>query len=261
MRSWVATREEDGVTVTETRVGVAELRFPPGYEQPRFGPEHGYLAVVLDGGLEKTFARTTIGLGAGASITIPAEAEHAAFFGDRGARVLVVRPARATGLLKDVRDARDAGIAALARRIAGELSATDAAAPTAVEGLALELVSAAVRAAPNGVPSARPPWLAAVIEQLHAEPDGAVSVAQLAAAANVHPAHLARMFRRHYGVSIATYLRRLRLDRAAAKLAGSDAPVARIAAEEGFADQSHFTRAFTCHTGVTPARYRRLTSR
>jgi transcriptional regulator GlxA family with amidase domain len=69
------------------------------------------------------------------------------------------------------------------------------------------------------------------------------------------------MFRRHYGVSIATYLRRLRLDRAAAKLAGSDAPVARIAAEEGFADQSHFTRAFTCHTGVTPARYRRLTSR
>jgi AraC family transcriptional regulator len=260
MRPWVASREEDGVVVTDTQVGVAELRFPPRYEQPRFGPECGYLAVVLDGGLEKTFARRTVGLGLGASITIPAEAEHAASFGDRGARVLVVRPTRETGLLTGVRDRRDAGVAALARRIATELGATDAAAPVAVEGLALELVSAALRATPNGVPPARPPWLSAVVEQLHAETDGVVSVADLAAAANVHPAHLARVFRRHYGVSIGTYLRRLRLDRAAARLAGSDAPVARIAAEHGFADQSHFTRAFRCHTGVTPARYRRLTS-
>ena len=35
-------------------------------------------------------------------------------------------------------------------------------------------------------------------------------------------------------------------------------PVAQIAADEGFADQSHFTQAFRRHVGVTPARYRRL---
>jgi AraC family transcriptional regulator len=260
MTPWVATREEDGIVVKETRFGVFELRFPPRYAQGRFGPERGYLAVVLDGGLEKSFARTTMGLGTGASVTIPAEAEHTASFGEHGARILVVRP-RDRELLRGVRARRDPGLAALARRIAGELAATDAAAPVAAEGLALELVSAAVRAGSNGMSRARPEWLAGVVERIHARADGGISLAELAATANVDPAHLGRVFRRHYGVSVATYLRRLRLDRAAAKLAGSAAPVARIAAEEGFADQSHFTRAFKLHTGVTPARYRRLTRR
>lgn len=261
MTPWVAMREEDGVGVRETRFGVVELSFPPRYAQAPFGPARGYLAVVLDGGLEKTFARRTVALGTGASVTIPAEAKHAASFGDRGARVLVVRSTRDCEVLRGVRTRRDPGIAALARRLAGELGATDAAAPVAVEGLALELVAAAARAATNGVSRARPAWLPAVVEQIHARGDDAVCLAELAAGANVHPTHLGRVFRRHYGVSIAAYLRRLRLDRAAAKLAGSDTPVARIAAEEGFADQSHFTRAFKRHTGVTPARYRLLTRR
>jgi AraC family transcriptional regulator len=261
MTPWVSTHEEDGIRVRETRFGVAELSFPPRYAQARFGPERGYLAVVLEGGLEKTFARRTLGLGAGASVTIPPEAEHAASFGEHGARILVVRPSRDLELLCGVRARRDPGIAALARRLAAELAAMDAAAPIAVEGLALELVAAAARAAPNAVSRARPAWLPSVVEQLHERGGGAVCLAELAAAANVHPAHLGRVFRRHYGVSIAAYLRRLRLDRAAAKLAESDTPVARIAAEEGFADQSHFTRAFKRHTGATPARYRRLTQR
>jgi AraC family transcriptional regulator len=261
MTPWVATREEDGILVRETRFGVVELSFPPRYAQAPFGPEREYLAVVLAGGLEKTFARSMVTLGTGASVTIPAEAEHAASFGDRGARVLVVRPSRDREVLCGVRAGRDPGIAALAGRLAGELGATDAAAPVAVEGLALELVAAAARAAMNGVSRARPAWLAPVVEQIHARGDAAVCLAELAAGANVHPTHLGRVFRRHYGVSIAAYLRRLRLDRAAAKLAGSDTPVARIAAEEGFADQSHFTRAFKRHTGVTPARYRMLTRR
>lgn len=229
------------------------------YAQPRFGPERGYLAVMLDGGLEKTFARRTVGLGAGTSITIAADAEHAATFGDRGARVLVVRPSRAPELVHGVRDRRDPGIAALARRIAGELRATDAAAPVAVEGLALELVSAAVRAAPNGASRARPAWLRAVVEQIHAEADGVVSISELADAANVHPAHLARVFRRHYGVSVGTYFRRLRLDRAAARLTDSDEPVARVRQRQAVhrringrygaaADAADYSRSPSCRT-------------
>ena len=111
------------------------------------------------------------------------------------------------------------------------------------------------------MPSRRPSWLAGVVEQLHTERPGSIGLADLAAEANVDPAHLGRVFRRHYGVSIGTYLRRLRLDWAAATLADTDSPVARIASEQGFSDQSHFTRAFKRHTGVTPARYRRLARR
>jgi AraC-like DNA-binding protein len=71
-----------------------------------------------------------------------------------------------------------------------------------------------------------------------------------------HPTHVARAFRREYGVTVAEYARRLRLDWAQAQLALEDAPLARIAIEAGFADQSHFTRAFRRHTGMTPGRYR-----
>jgi AraC-like DNA-binding protein len=34
-------------------------------------------------------------------------------------------------------------------------------------------------------------------------------------------------------------------------------PIARIALDAGFADQSHFTRAFRRYAGLTPAQYRR----
>ena len=51
-------------------------------------------------------------------------------------------------------------------------------------------------------------------------------------------------------------MRRLRLDWAAAQLADSDVTLAQLAAEAGFVDQSHFTRAFKRHTGLTPGRYR-----
>jgi AraC family transcriptional regulator len=82
------------------------------------------------------------------------------------------------------------------------------------------------------------------------------SLAELAALARVHPVHLARSFRQHYGVSIGEYVRRLRLEWAAAQLAATQTPIALLAAQAGFADQSHFTRAFKRHTGLTPGRYR-----
>ncbi|MBA2332144.1 MAG: helix-turn-helix transcriptional regulator [Actinobacteria bacterium] len=268
MRPWVESFQEDGIRVTETTLGgtcVVELVFPPGYAQARLDPEHGYLAIVLEGNLQKTFASGTLVLERGTATAIPADAAHTASFGGRGARILVVKPPSAGGryreLLGGIRTQRDPGLAALGQRIATELAAPDVAAPVAVEGLALELVAAAIRATPERLASARPAWLAGVVERLHDPAAEVVSLAELAASASGDPAHLGRVFRRHYGVSIGIYVRRLRLDWAAVTLAGTDAPLARIAVEQGFADQSHFTRAFKRHTGVTLARYRRLARR
>ena len=96
-----------------------------------------------------------------------------------------------------------------------------------------------------------------VVDLVHADFLRRFTIAELAAVASVHPAHLAREFRRHHHLSIAAYLRRLRLDWATEQLVGSDRSTADIAAAAGFADQSHFTRAFRRHTGLPPLGFRR----
>jgi len=45
--------------------------------------------------------------------------------------------------------------------------------------------------------------------------------------------------------------------RACQELTAGDAPLAEVALRAGFADQSHFTREFRRHVGVTPAAFRR----
>ena len=60
-------------------------------------------------------------------------------------------------------------------------------------------------------------------------------------------------------MTVGTYVRRLRLDWAARELARSDTALARVALVAGFADQSHFTRAFRGYTGLTPSVYRATT--
>jgi AraC-like DNA-binding protein len=58
------------------------------------------------------------------------------------------------------------------------------------------------------------------------------------------------------GLSFAGLLRELRIEQAARQLVQTDEPVARIAADCGFCDQSYFTRVFKDGRGLTPAAYR-----
>jgi AraC-like DNA-binding protein len=77
----------------------------------------------------------------------------------------------------------------------------------------------------------------------------------LAEQAGCSPARLERDFLRVLGVTPARYRMRLRLQLAKDRLKRF-APIADIAAECGFADQSGFTRRFRKATGMTPSRYR-----
>jgi AraC-like DNA-binding protein len=71
---------------------------------------------------------------------------------------------------------------------------------------------------------------------------------------------VARQFRVLYGTSPHRYALRRRLDVAREAL-HRGRPLVEIAADTGFADQAHFTRAFRAAFGLTPARYRALYSR
>lgn len=136
----------------------------------------------------------------------------------------------------------------------------DDAAALALEGLTLELLAALVRSRRESArPGPPPAWLRRVREALidrHAERE--LRIADLATVAGVDPAHLARAFRAHYGMTAGEYLRGVRVQRAADALVASSAPLAHIALDAGFADQSHFTRVFRSAYGVTPKRWRGL---
>ena len=124
------------------------------------------------------------------------------------------------------------------------------------------LDAAAGRDAPQRGRSGRtrsPAWLSRVIELLHDErdDDDAHSLAAIAAIAGVHPAHLCRAFLAHVGCTVGDYARRVRADRAFAMIVNSARPLAAIAAEAGYTDQSHLTRALRRGYGLPPATLRR----
>lgn len=102
-----------------------------------------------------------------------------------------------------------------------------------------------------------PRWLLTAKDYIHAEFSNQLTVAEIAAAANIHPVHLARVFRRCYGSTIAEYIRRLRVDSARVALTTSDETLSEIALNAGFSDQSHFSKTFKRLLNQTPAEYRK----
>jgi len=111
---------------------------------------------------------------------------------------------------------------------------------------------------PSSTNSSRrfPQWLErvrSILEQRFAEP---YKLSEIAAEVGVHPVHLAREFRKHYGTSVGEYLRRVRIEYACRELMDSNVAVTNIAFAAGFADQSHFSRTFKRLCGTTPGRYR-----
>ncbi|MDQ2888371.1 MAG: AraC family transcriptional regulator [Chloroflexota bacterium] len=68
--------------------------------------------------------------------------------------------------------------------------------------------------------------------------------------------HFARLFRQTTGESPHQFVLRQRVERAQRLLTETDVPLAHVAIESGFANQSHLTRIFRRHLGLTPRVYR-----
>ncbi|MBL8930362.1 MAG: helix-turn-helix transcriptional regulator [Kineosporiaceae bacterium] len=87
----------------------------------------------------------------------------------------------------------------------------------------------------------------------YAEP---ITVADMAAAAMLSPAHFSRQFARAFGESPHRYLLSRRLERAATLLRATDWPVARVCMSVGLSSVGSFTSSFSRMFGLSPAAYR-----
>jgi AraC-like DNA-binding protein len=84
---------------------------------------------------------------------------------------------------------------------------------------------------------------------------------QLARTLGVSPHHLSRIFRVATGHTISRHRMRLRVRAALERLAGGEHDMARLAADVGFADQSHLCRVLRAETGQPPSALRHAIGR
>jgi AraC family transcriptional regulator len=100
-----------------------------------------------------------------------------------------------------------------------------------------------------------PAWLEEA-EALVAAQDGAWRADALAARCGVSRPWLVRAYRQWCGEGLGEALRRRRVATAAMLLESADTPLAEVAVQAGFCDQSHMNRAFLLHMGRTPGAVR-----
>lgn len=101
------------------------------------------------------------------------------------------------------------------------------------------------------------PGVHRVQDWLVAHADGSPTIADLSRMAGMSPRNLTRVFRAATGVTLKTYMTRLRLERAASLLRASDLSVEGIASEVGFRDARQLRRLFRCRLGTNPSEWRR----
>jgi AraC family transcriptional regulator len=242
-----------------------EWDIDPDFEFPKHSHDRAFLNLPLHGSYSETYGKRSR-MGQPLNLVFqPAGEVHAKCFHHAGGRTfdIEIPPAwlervREYGLILDHPAEFAGGLSVwLALRLYNEFHRRDDVSPLAMEGLAVELL-AEISRRPAPVAESQPPrWLRQVRDLLHARCAESLSLEEIARAVQVHPDHLARVFRQQYRCTVGDYVRQLRLDFACNELATSDIPLVEIALAAGFVDQSHLTNTFRRRMGMTPAEFRR----
>jgi AraC family transcriptional regulator len=254
-----ADRRIEGLTLAETS-------YRPRMVVPAHAHESSLITLVMDGALTEERGHRRALCEKGSLIFHPTAEPHGHRFSDAGGRCFVLQfgPSwlermRTFGLAEprspiDVRGTRANW---LAGQVYQEFRTPDSAAQLAIEGFALAMLGEIARARARSESRAKPPWLVRAVDLLHANLSGELSLADIASAVGVHPAHLSRTFHQHFGCTMSAYVRRKRVERAQRDLSGTGRSLAEIAHAAGFSDQAHFSRVFKQLTGTTPGAYRK----
>jgi AraC family transcriptional regulator len=241
---------------------VKEIRHPAGVFIPKHSHANAHVGFILDGGFTESFTRRTLECRPLSVSYIAPDLPHTDDF-RHGVHCLVLEISRARlAGMRDVVGLREpifvnGGRAAwLAFRLYREQLRSDATASVSIEGLALEILAELAGLEARGTERTVPRWLHQARDLLHARLGENLTHNEVAHAVGVHPVYLATLFRRHFRCTIGEYVRRLRIDFAAAEIATSGRSLCEIGLAAGFSDQSHFSRVFKNQTGMTPGSFR-----
>ncbi len=243
---------------------LAELRQPCARSVPRHEHELAYVTVLFQGDYREGDHGHLDELQPFTAAFNPAGIAHTTMIGPAGASFFTVEfreaALRSLGMRLESSTRFDAGGGSILWPGLRLYSAfkSQAAEPLVLEACILEMIGGmAACETPEKSEKTAPRWFGRVKERLHDGFREPLRICDLAHEAGVHPVHLARVFRQIEKRTPGEYQQRLQVRAACGMLRGREWPLAEIAAECGFADQSHFTRVFRRMAGTTPAQFRR----
>ncbi|MGC4047157.1 MAG: AraC family transcriptional regulator [Armatimonas sp.] len=242
----------------------AELRYSAGFSLPVHTHPQAFLDFCLQGHIHQENGKRTWTQASKTLYFMPIDAPHASRFPTDSRTFQVILPPawiervqQVAALPHRLSSFEQSQITWIAERLYREFQRRDALSPLLLEGMLLELFGEMAR--PASFPSANdcPYWLGQVRDFLHAHFVESLSIEAIALTVGIHPSHLMRTFRQRFHCTIGDYVRKLRIERACQLLSQRDSTVAQVAFSVGFADQSHFTRAFKIVMGMTPAAFQK----
>ena len=223
------------------------------------------LSILTNGGFEERIGKRERTYARGHAVMCPAGVAHSQSFGAAGARQIIITP-KAEWLehlveckiaLNDAPHIRSPQFARAGDRLFRELHIEDGYSRLACEAIVLEIIAAFGRGWCRETSGPRPAtWLIAAQEFVRAHALGPLSIDGVARAAGRHPMHLCREFRRHFGMSIASYARYVRIEEAKRLIGAGHLSLSEIAIDCGFSSHAHLCREFKAQLGVSPSDYR-----
>ncbi|WP_437332300.1 helix-turn-helix domain-containing protein [Sorangium sp. So ce394] len=224
---------------------------------------HHQLVLPVEGALSIAMAGRELRAAGRSGVLVPCDARHAFAASDRNRFLVIdVPPASAEAL----------GAAPWFERSAGGPVALDPAAALLVHAAAAELDGAgsvALRRQWAGLlvltlaergdrgAARAPEKLRRALRFIEEHAHEPLTVADIAARAELSPGHLHHLFRAVLGTTVQARIADVRLARATELLSRTDLGIAEIALRCGYADQSCLTRSLRRRRGVTPAALRR----
>lgn len=245
-------------------LAIAEFSYPKHVFLANHGHDSAAFCCALTGAFEQRYGGRTLSCGARGVVFRPAGETHSDHFGGVSTHCFVVelpaewleRSEAFEGVLGEPKSWDSPRFKWILQQVYREYRDEDPVAALAAEGLIWQLIAEVSRQ--DSRREQAPRRLEIVREVLQSDFADPPKLTELAIFAGLHPAHLSRSFHRHYGYTISSYVRQLRVEFACRQLAETNEPIVEIALKAGFAHQAHFSTAFKRQTGRTPAEVRRF---
>jgi len=247
---------------------LSETLHPAKSRLLRHSHSNPYFCFVLQGAYTELYGKKELFCNPSTLTFRSAGEEHEDRFHDKDGRVFVVEiPPRWTEKMSENSLKLDSSIkfqngllSHLITKLNREFHHTDSASHLIIEGLTIEIIARAARNFVSANERKEPAWLKRVIELLHGSFFENLTLEHIALQAGIHPVHLATVFRQKFNCTVGEYTRRLKIEYSCGQISSGKLPLSAIALNAGFSDQSHFSKVFKRHMGMTPNEYKKLFS-